>query len=129
MPEILGTKLWDVVVAHADAKTPLAFTTASREFLIHLVQLFYYAGLQFDGGTVTRKQLNELQQAFMKDLRRAEKWVEAARTILNHSELFRSPEDLKKALLSDPDVDIDSAAISQAWSVHKARFESHHKDV
>lgn len=129
MPEILGHKLWNIVVAHADAKTPFAFTTASREFLIHLAQLFYFAGLQFDGGTVTRKQLNELEQAFIKDLSRAEKLVEATRTILNHKELFRSPEDLKKALLSDPDVEIDSAAISQAWSIHKARFESHHKDI
>jgi hypothetical protein len=124
MPEILGTNLWDFVEGFANPDTALGFTMRTRQFIYDVSRLFYYAGLHFDGGTVTRKQLNELKQSFQADLSRAENWCEALRTILNHDELFSSPESLKKALMFDPDVPITSKDIDRVCGNHTARYET-----
>lgn len=124
MPEIVGYKLWTFVEAMSTPDAAWGITKGTRQFNFNLARLFYYAGLHFDGGTVTRKQLNELKQSFTADLIRAESFVEAVRTILNHDELFTTPEGLKKALMFDPDCPVTSKDIDLIYGNSRAKYET-----
>jgi transcriptional regulator with XRE-family HTH domain len=124
MPEFFGDKLWYLVEKTANPETSIAMTQSTRRVLFSISQLFYYAGLHFDGGTVSRKDLNELKQTLVKDLAHAENWLENLRKLLNHEELFATPESLKKALMFDPDCPVTSKEIDAVSSNHRARYET-----
>lgn len=119
-----NNSLWDVVTTYADPARNSPSTEATRQIMYSFAELFSLAERYANGGSVSRKQLQEIRERLLANKATLKNLTEVIDTVLNTRDLWHSNDSLKKALLEDPNHPVTTAQTSEAFSNHVARYES-----